>query len=82
MTDEKMEQVKTFFSNFSDLEDFKKRYISVNNPQNADTLIDFFNNSHSNSDTWELYKYLRSSESLRIDKIIGNKQNITINDIL
>ena len=82
MTDEKMEQVKTFFSNFSDLEDFKKRYISVNNPQNADALIDFFNNSHSNSDTWELYKYLRSSESLRIDKIIGNKQNITINDIL
>lgn len=82
MTDEKLEQIKDFFKNFTDLDDFKKRYISVNNPQNAEALIDFFGASKSHSDTWELYKYFSSSESLRLDKIMKSEQNIDINKII
>lgn len=82
MNDEKMEQIKKFFENFTDLNDFIERYINVNKPHNSAALIEFFNNSKSHSDTWELYKYLTSCESLRLDKFLKSNNDIKIDEII
>jgi len=81
MTDEKLEQIKQFFNNYSDLNEFMEKYINVNNPSNSDALIQLFNDAKSKNDVWELSKFFRSIESLRIDKLI-KEDNITIEQII
>ena len=80
MTDEKLEQIKRFFDNYASLDEFIEKYINVHKPSNSEALIQLFNETKSNSDVWELAKFLRSTDTLRLDKLMT--QNVTIEDII
>ena len=80
MTDEKLEQIKQFFNNYDSLEEFIEKYINVQNPPNAEALIQLFKETKSNSDSWELAKFQRSIDTLRLDKLIS--KDATIEDII
>lgn len=80
MTDEKLEQIKRFFDNYASLDEFIEKYINVNKPSNSEALIQLFNEAKSNSDVWELAKFQRSTDTLRLDKLMT--QNVTIEDII
>lgn len=82
MTDIQLEQIKKFFNNFTDLADFKEKYINIQKPANEAALIELFNDTKKNSDAWELSKFFRSSESLRLDKLFKHGNNITIEQII
>ncbi len=80
MTDEQLEQVKQFFNNYNSLDDFIEKYINVQKPSNAEALIELFKETKSNSDTWELAKFQRSNDTLRLDKIMSS--NMTIEELI
>ena len=80
MTDEKLEQIKQFFNNYDSLDEFIEKYINVHQPSNAEALIQLFKETKANPDTWELAKFQRSIDTLRLDKIMS--QNATIEDII
>lgn len=80
MTDEKLEQIKQFFNNYDSLDEFVEKYINVHQPSNAEALIEFFEETKYNSDAWELAKFLRSTDTLRLDKLMP--QNATVEDIM
>ena len=80
MTDEKLEQIKLFFNNFANLDDFIKQYINVQKPSNADALIQLYKDTKASEDTWEFSKFQRSIDTLRLDK--SSFQYTTIDDIM
>ena len=80
MTDEKLEQIKQFFNNYDSLDKFIEKYINVHQPSNAEALIQLFKEAKANPDTWELAKFQRSIDTLRLDKIMS--QNATVEDII
>ena len=80
MTDDKLEQIKQFFTKYANLTEFIEQYINVYSPKNAEALIQLFNEVHSNSDVWELAKFHRSVETLRFDKKMLD--NMSIADII
>ena len=82
ITDDTLEKLKNFFSSFPDLESFKRGYIDVYKPSNVTAIIELFEATKGNSEVWQLYKYLVSKETLRIDKILKGTENITIEDII
>ena len=80
MTDEKLEQIKQFFNNYANLEEFIEKYINIKKPSNQEALIQLFNDTKSNPDVWELAKFQRSTDTLRLDKLMS--QNVRVEDIL
>ena len=79
-TESSLELLKKYFDQFSDFEDFEKRYLNVYNPQNREALIQFFNDIKSSC--WDFAKLRRSSETFRIDKAQKNGTITTIPQIL
>ena len=82
MTDKELDQLKHFFDKYSSKEEFIEKYISVKNPSNSEAIIQLFDDAHQSSDVWEFSKYLRSTETLRLDKIMSENKNITIEEIV
>ena len=80
MTDEKLEQIKQFFNNYDSLDEFIGKYSNVHQPSNAEALIQLFKEAKANPDTWELAKFQRSIDTLRLDKLMS--QNATVEDII
>lgn len=80
MNDEKLEQIKSFFNNYGSLDEFIEKYINVQKPSNAEALIQLFEETKSNSDTWELAKFQRSIDTLRLDKLMS--PNMLVEDII
>ena len=72
MNDESLEKIKSQFSQFKNLDDFKSRFLDVAKPNNKNDLIEFYEFAFSNEEAWEIYKVFNSSETIRLDKILTN----------
>lgn len=80
MTDQELDLIKDFFSKFKDYNDLKENHLKNRYPHNEDAIIQLYEQTKLSGAAWDYAKVLRSSESLKIYKELGD--NPAIDDIV
>ena len=81
MNDEQLDNLKKFMDSFTDLDDFKNRFI-IHHPEREELFTLYFNESRLGGESWELTKIFVSNETVRLDSIFKRNPNVSINELL
>lgn len=81
MNDQKLDEAKKYLDTFPTFEDFKREYLDRYKPANEKFLTFLFNEIKDKPDVWQETKYRISTDSLRIDLKLKEKEDLTIDEI-